>query len=69
MPIGGGRDTTVVMRHNCRQPDELRPIEIVRGFTQSAPGSVLIHAGNTHMFCTASIEEGIKPWREPVKGW
>lgn len=69
MPIGEGRDTTVFMRHDGRQPDELRPIEIVRGFTKSAPGSVLIRAGDTHVLCTAGIEEGVKPWREPVKGW
>ena len=59
-----------MMRHDGRQPDELRPIEIVRGFTQAAPGSVLIRAGRTHVLCTASIEEGVKPWREQSgAGW
>ena len=58
------------MRHDGRQPDQLRSIEIVRGFTQSAPGSVLIRTGNTHVFCTACIEEGVPPWREPSgAGW
>jgi len=52
------------MQRDNRQPDELRPIEMIRGFTQAAPGSVLIRAGRTHVFCTASIEESVPPWRE-----
>ena len=58
------------MRPDGRQPNQLRPIEIVRGFTQSAPGSVLIRTGRTHVFCTACIEEGVPPWREGgAAGW
>ncbi len=58
------------MRHDGRQPDQLRPVEIVRGFTTSAPGSVLIRCGQTHVFCTATIEEGVPAWREPSGlGW
>lgn len=51
------------MRHNGRQDDELRPVEIIRGFTSAAPGSVVIRCGNTHVFCTATIEEGVPEWR------
>ena len=58
------------MRHDGRLPEQLRPIEIIRGFTQSAPGSVLIRTGQTHVFCTASIEEGVPSWREASgAGW
>jgi ribonuclease PH len=58
------------MRHDGRQPDQLRPIEIIRGFTQSAPGSVLIRTGQTHVFCTACIEQGVPAWREASgAGW
>jgi ribonuclease PH len=58
------------MRRDGRQPDELRPLEIVRGFTRAAPGSVLIRAGRTHVFCTASLEDGVPEWREPSgHGW
>ena len=39
-----------------RQPDELRPIRITRGFTRTAPGSVLIQAGGTTVLCTASVD-------------
>jgi ribonuclease PH len=58
------------MRRDGRRPDELRPVEIVRGFTSSAPGSVLIRTGQTHVFCTACIEEGVPAWREASGlGW
>jgi ribonuclease PH len=58
------------MRHDGRRPDELRPLEIQRGFTQASAGSVLIRAGRTHVLCTASIEEGVPEWRQPSgRGW
>jgi ribonuclease PH len=58
------------MRHDGRKPDELRKVEILRGFTSASPGSVLIRAGNTHVFCTASIEQTVPPWREAGgNGW
>jgi len=58
------------MRHDGRQPDELRPTEIIRHFTSAAPGSVLIRCGGTHVFCTASIEEDVPSWRESSGfGW
>jgi ribonuclease PH len=58
------------MRQDDRQPDQLRPVEIVREFTSSAPGSVLIRTGQTHVFCTASIVEDVPAWREESGfGW
>jgi ribonuclease PH len=58
------------MRHDQRQPDQLRPIEVLRGFTASAPGSVLIRTGGTHVYCTASIDESVPSWREASgQGW
>lgn len=58
------------MRSDGRTPDQLRPVEILRKFTQSAPGSVLIRWGNTHVFCTATLEEGVPAWREASgAGW
>lgn len=59
-----------IMPRKQRQNDELRPIEIRRRFTRAAPGSVLIRCGNTHVFCTASILEGVPGWREASDhGW
>ena len=38
-------------------------MEITRGYTASAPGSVLIRAGRTVVLCTACWEEGVPRWR------
>ena len=60
------------MRHDNRRPDELRPVEIVRGYTGAAPGSVLIKSGITTVLCTASIDESVPPWKmrdENPTGW
>ncbi len=58
------------MRHNSRQADELRALTITRNFTKNAAGSVLICTGNTHVLCTASIEERV-PFhlRGKNQGW
>jgi len=46
-------------RPDGRQPDELRPIAIERGYMRHAEGSALIKMGNTHVICTASVEERV----------
>lgn len=60
------------MRHDGRQPDELRPITVQRHFTGSVPGSVLIKAGRTTVLCTASVDEDLPPWMKKnpnPSGW
>jgi ribonuclease PH len=49
-------------RRDGRSPEEHRPIEIQRGFTDSAPGSVLIRAGGTMLLCTATWTESVPNW-------
>src|SRR5438105_11316053 len=62
------RSTT--MRHDDRQPDQLRPIKITRGFTRTAPGSVLFQAGGTTVLCTASIDAKVPDWMAGKgRGW
>lgn len=57
-------------RHDGRRPDELRPVKILRGFTRTAPGSVLIEAGGTVVLCTASVAEETPPWMgDKSRGW
>ena len=57
-------------RSDGRKPDELRKVTIERGYTAAAPGSVLIKAGQTHVLCTACVEEDVPPWREKSGlGW
>ena len=58
------------MRADGRQPGDLRPIEILPGFIESAHGSVLISAGKTRLICTAMVEESVPPWmRGRGRGW
>lgn len=53
-----------------RPPDEIRPLRMHLGYTDSTPGSVLIEMGRTRVLCTASIEEEIPRWlRNTGKGW
>src|SRR3954469_21797803 len=53
-----------------RKPDELRPVSCERGYTEFAPGSVLVTFGRTKVLCTASIDERVPGWlRNSGKGW
>ena len=56
------------MRPDGRQPDELRPVRFTRHFNKYAEGSVLIEVGDTKVICTASIEEGVPPFRRDSGG-
>ncbi len=57
-------------RLNNRQPDQLRPIKITRGFTRAAPGSVLFQAGGTTVLCTAAIDPKVPDWMAGKgRGW
>jgi ribonuclease PH len=47
------------MRPSARAPHQLRNIQITRGFTRHAEGSVLIECGDTRVICTASVEERV----------
>ncbi|MEM7464649.1 MAG: ribonuclease PH [Pseudomonadota bacterium] len=50
------------MRPSKRAPDEMRAVVIERGFAKHAEGSCLIRFGDTHVLCTASLEERVPPW-------
>src|SRR6202050_3468752 len=59
-----------VVRPSGRAADELRAIRFERGFTRHAEGSVLVCCGDTHVLCTASVEEVIPPFlRGKGQGW
>jgi ribonuclease PH len=58
------------MRHDGRNHDQLRPLKITRGFTRTAPGSVLVQAGGTTVLCTASIDPKVPEWLAGKgRGW
>jgi ribonuclease PH len=57
-------------RHDGRRFNELRPVEITRGYTRNAAGSVLIRTGNTLVLCTACWEAGVPAWKKGQgSGW
>lgn len=57
-------------RPDGRRADKPRPITIETGFQPHAEGSVLITAGNTHVICSASVEESVPRWmRGSGRGW
>ena len=58
------------MRPSKRQPDEMRAISFERGVSKHAEGSCLVKFGDTHVLCTASLEEKVPGWlRNTGKGW
>jgi ribonuclease PH len=58
------------MRPSQRSPGELRPVDIIRNYTKHAEGSVLVKFGDTHVICTASIDEKVPPFlRGKNQGW
>lgn len=58
------------MRPSKRAADELRPVTLERGVSKHAEGSCLVKFGDTHVLCTASLEERIPPWlRGQQRGW
>ncbi len=58
------------MRPSKREADQMREITVERGFAKHAEGSCLIKCGNTHVLCTASLEERVPPWlRGAGSGW
>ncbi|MBQ3351025.1 MAG: ribonuclease PH [Thermoguttaceae bacterium] len=59
------------MRIDNRKVDELRSVKVIRRFTKTSAGSVLISAGDTVVLCTASIATELPGWIKPEegKGW
>ncbi len=58
------------MRPSGRAVDALRPVVIETGVTRHAEGSCLIRMGETHVLCTASLEESVPPFlRKTGLGW
>ncbi|MFC0098453.1 ribonuclease PH [Micromonospora marina] len=51
-------------RPDGRQPDQLRPVTLTRGWSTHPEGSVLVEFGATRVLCTASVTEGVPRWRK-----
>jgi len=58
------------MRPSGRAPDTMRPISLEPGVAKYAEGSCLAKFGDTHVLCTATVEERVPPFlRNSGKGW
>ncbi len=58
------------MRHSQRENNQIREVEIIPHFNPYAEGSCLIKCGNTHVVCTASVEDKLPAWlKGQNKGW
>lgn len=61
---------TAGIRPSQRACDQLRNVEIIRHYTKHAEGSVLVKFGDTHVLCTASVEERVPGFlKGKGQGW
>lgn len=58
------------MRPSSRDLNQMRPISIETDVTRHAEGSCLIKCGDTHVLCTASVDERVPSFmRNSGQGW
>ena len=58
------------MRPSKRAPDEMRKVSLERAVARYAEGSCLVKFGETHVLCTASLEDKPPAWlRGKGSGW
>ena len=59
-----------IMRPSNRKFNQIRPITIKTNVNKNAEGSCLIKCGETHIICTATVEESVPPFmRKTGLGW
>ncbi len=57
-------------RPSARGANELRTIEIIPNVSKHAEGSCMVKFGDTHVLCTASVDESVPGWmRNTGAGW
>ncbi|GHS92209.1 ribonuclease PH [Alphaproteobacteria bacterium] len=58
------------MARRTRRNDELRPLFLGPGFMKNAQGSCFVKMGDTHVICTATVDEKVPSFlRNTGKGW
>ena len=58
------------MRPSGRAVDQLREVVLEPNFSKHAEGSCMARFGDTHVLCTASVEQRLPPWlRNSGRGW
>jgi len=59
-----------VLRPSQRTADSLRDIKLETNVAKHAEGSCLARFGDTHVLCTATVEDRVPPWlKGKGKGW
>jgi ribonuclease PH len=59
-----------MIRADGRGLDKIRRVQITRNYIKHAEGSCLIELGNTHVVCTASVEDSVPPFlKGSGTGW
>ena len=59
-----------MQRSNNRESNQLREVSIETDVNIHAEGSALVKFGNTHVLCTATIEDSVPRWmRGSNEGW
>ena len=57
-------------RPSGRTPDSLRVVELIPHVSKHAEGSCMVKFGDTHVLCTASVEERVPGWmKNSGAGW
>ncbi len=57
-------------RPSGRDADALRSVELITGYSKHAEGSCLVKFGDTHVLCTATVEDRVPGWMRGLgKGW
>jgi ribonuclease PH len=68
--LSEGATTEGSMRPSGRAVDAMRPVTFEPGAAKYAEGSCLAKFGDTHVLCTASVEERVPPFlRNSGRGW
>ncbi len=58
------------LRPSGRRADQMRKVTLKPGYSKYAEGSCLAQFGDTHVLCTASVEERVPPFlRNTGRGW
>ena len=58
------------MRPSGRSSDQMREIVLEPGYSRYAEGSCMVRFGNSHVLCTASLDDRVPPWlRDQGRGW
>src|SRR5579862_3796108 len=67
---GPHHEEKLMPRPSGRAPNQMRAVLLEPGYAKYAEGSCLVRFGDTHVLCTATVEEKVPPFlRNTGRGW